>query len=79
MCGRYTLKTAPDVLAEHFEVPAFPDVLPRYNVAPSQPVAVVRPDSEGKPGREMVMLRWGMIPAWADDPSIGYKMIVCVR
>ena len=77
MCGRYTLKTSPDALAEHFEVPGFADLdlSPRYNVAPSQPVAVVRPDSEGRPGRGVAMLRWGLIPAWADDPSIGYKMI----
>ena len=74
MCGRFTLKTPAAALAEHFEVPGFADLLPRYNVAPSQPVAVIRPAAD-RPGREAVMLRWGLIPAWADDPAIGYKMI----
>ena len=74
MCGRYTLKTPAADLAEHFAVPDFANLVPRYNVAPSQPVAVVRPAAD-RAGRESVMVRWGLIPAWADDPAIGYKMI----
>ncbi len=45
---------------------------PRYNVAPSQDVAVVRADDHG---RTLAMLRWGLIPAWAREPNIGYKLI----
>ena len=45
---------------------------PRYNVAPSQDVAVVRA-ADG--GRNLSMLRWGLIPAWAKDPAIGYRLI----
>ena len=45
---------------------------PRYNVAPSQNVAAVR---AGEDGRRLLMLRWGLIPAWAKEPSIGYKLI----
>ena len=74
MCGRYTLKTHAEVLAEHFELPEVPWFEPRYNIAPTQPVAVVRAGSEGG-GRELSMLRWGLIPSWADDPSIGNRMI----
>ena len=45
---------------------------PRFNVAPSQDVAVVRANDDG---RTLSMLRWGLIPAWANDPTIGYKLI----
>ena len=45
MCGRYTLKTRAEVLAEHFELPEVPWFEPRYNIAPTQPVAVVRAGS----------------------------------
>jgi putative SOS response-associated peptidase YedK len=74
MCGRYTLKTSAEVLAEHFELPEVPWFEPRYNIAPTQPVAVVRAGFEGG-GRELSMLRWGLIPSWADDPAIGNRMI----
>ena len=73
MCGRFTLKTRPEVLAEHFELSERPGVEPRYNIAPTQPVAVVRAGFEG--GRELSLLRWGLIPPWTDDPAIGNRMI----
>jgi putative SOS response-associated peptidase YedK len=74
MCGRFTL-TDPDAeLAVQFNLPEIPDMQPRYNIAPTQPVAAVRlaPHS---PDREMVLLHWGLIPFWAKDPSIGSRMI----
>ena len=74
MCGRFTLKTRGEVLAEHFGLPEVPELVPRFNIAPSQPVAVVREGAEGA-GRELVGLRWGLIPPWADDPAIGHRMI----
>lgn len=50
-----------------------PDLSPRYNVAPSQQIAVVRQQNGGD--RELVMMQWGLIPSWAKDPTIGHKMI----
>jgi putative SOS response-associated peptidase YedK len=74
MCGRFTLRAAPEQVAEHFDLPEAPALAPRYNIAPTQPVAAVRenPDS-GK--RELTFFNWGLIPSWADDPSIGSRMI----
>jgi len=82
MCGRFTL-TDPDAdLAVQFNLPAIPDLQPRYNIAPTQPVAAVRVGREGETSaagaaavREMVLLRWGLIPFWAKDPGIGARMI----
>lgn len=73
MCGRFTLRTPAAVIAQQFELPFAPELEPRFNIAPSQPIAAVRCHDTGQ--RELVMLRWGLVPAWADDPSIGYKMI----
>lgn len=75
MCGRFSQTASPEVVAEQFGLDDAPLFLkPRYNIAPSQPVAVVRARPEsGK--RECVLLRWGLIPSWAKDPAIGYKMI----
>jgi putative SOS response-associated peptidase YedK len=73
MCGRFTLRNPGEVVAQAFDLPEAPDLLPRFNVAPGQAVAVVRqkPQSEG---RELSFVRWGLIPAWADDPSIGDRL-----
>ena len=73
MCGRYTLTTPVEVLAEEFGVTGpFPEVPLSYNVAPTQEVAAVLAD-DGE--RHLEMLRWGLIPPWADDPRIGSRMI----
>jgi putative SOS response-associated peptidase YedK len=72
MCGRYTLSASPKLVAAVFAVPEIPDLPPRYNVAPSQSVAVVRAGGEG---RLLSLFRWGLIPPWADDPRIGYRLI----
>lgn len=74
MCGRFSLATAPDILARQFELAEVPDLAPRYNIAPTQPVAVVRA-SAGEAPRELVMMRWGLVPFWAKSLSIGSKMI----
>lgn len=50
----------------------FPEVPPRYNIAPTQPALVVR---ESEAGRAVALLRWGLIPSWAKDPSIGARAI----
>ncbi len=72
MCGRFTLRTPAHALAEAFGVRDLPNLRPRYNVAPTQDVAAVR---RAGAGRELVLLRWGLIPRWAKDPSIGNRMI----
>jgi len=74
MCGRYTLKTTPDVVADQFHFEELSDLKPRYNIAPSQLVACVRITS-GSTTREGSILRWGLIPSWAKDPAIGMKLI----
>jgi putative SOS response-associated peptidase YedK len=74
MCGRFTLITPAEVVAEQFQLIEAPSLSPRYNVAPTQPVAAVRP-SPGNGGRELVLLRWGLVPFWAKDPAIGSRMI----
>jgi putative SOS response-associated peptidase YedK len=72
MCGRYTLSTPAGRLAEEFQLDSTVEIPPSYNVAPTQQVAVVLED-EG--GRRLEMLRWGLVPSWADDPDIGARMI----
>lgn len=73
MCGRFAFYSPAEAAAALFECDAPFETEPRYNVAPTQPVAVVRRAKSG--GRELVMLRWGLVPFWAKDPSIGNRMI----
>lgn len=73
MCGRYTLRTPVDTLVEEFGITGpLPEVPARYNVAPTQEVASVLVEDDE---RHLEMLRWGLIPSWADDPGIGSRMI----
>lgn len=73
MCGRFTLRTPAADLARLFHLPV-PELPPRYNIAPTQDVAAIRSDARGE-HREFALLRWGLVPFWADDPKIGYKTI----
>jgi putative SOS response-associated peptidase YedK len=68
MCGRFTLKESVDSLASLFDLAAATDLAERFNIAPTQPVAAIRHSPEGE-RRELVFLRWGLIPAWARDPA----------
>ena len=73
MCGRYTLKTPTNVLAEWFEIEESPSSLTSsYNIAPTQKVAAVVEEDDK---RKLEMFHWGLIPSWAKDPAIGNKMI----
>ena len=76
MCGRFTLRAPASVVAAQFGLFEMPPFAPRFNVAPTQPVAVVRcSPGQAEPQRELVWLRWGLIPSWAKDPAIGNRMI----
>jgi putative SOS response-associated peptidase YedK len=73
MCGRLTRRSPPRVVAEAFGLPEVPELFPRFNVAPGEAVAVVRKMPQAEV-RELVLLRWGLIPPWAGDPSIGDRL-----
>jgi len=81
MCGRYAASRNPDDLVEEFEVVARPEesLAPDYNVAPTKKVyAVVDRAPKDDPEhvrRELIVVRWGLVPSWAKDPSIGNRMI----
>lgn len=75
MCGRYTLKTPNPRLQELFGLQDPPQLVPRFNVAPTQAVFAIRAADSATALREAVMLRWGLIPFWAKDLAIGNTMI----
>ncbi|MFO0879686.1 MAG: SOS response-associated peptidase [Gemmataceae bacterium] len=72
MCGRFTLYHTPKDVAEQFDLPTVVAFEPRYNIAPTQQVLAVRATESG---REAVWLRWGLIPSWAGDASIGARLL----
>jgi putative SOS response-associated peptidase YedK len=72
MCGRFSLTVDPDDLREAFPGLQVPDqVAPRFNIAPSQPVAVVPNNGQNR----LDFYIWGLVPSWAKDPQIGSRMI----
>lgn len=73
MCGRFTLHTDPSILARLFGLDEEAYLEPRYNIAPSQPVAIVRLNRNAE--RELTHVLWGLVPSWAKDVSIGARMI----
>lgn len=74
MCGRFVQATPVAELARMFGFAERPNLAPRYNVAPTQEIAVIRGDEDAG-GRQLVPMRWGLVPFWAKDLSIGAKMI----
>ncbi len=75
MCGRFTLTATPDevrALLEYVEHPNFP---PRYNIAPTQPVATVRKEHGA---RHFALIRWGLIPPWVKDPA-SFTLLINAR
>ena len=74
MCGRYRLSRRKQMIAEYFETDNEVDWEPRYNIAPSQQVGIVRQDPSRRT-RHFSLARWGLIPSWARDASIGSKTI----
>ncbi|RJK98112.1 SOS response-associated peptidase [Vallicoccus soli] len=85
MCGRYAASRRPEDLVEEFEVEDPPEgpaaeLPPRWNVAPTDPVRVVlqrrpRGEPEAPARRQLRVARWGLVPSWAKDPSVGSRMI----
>jgi putative SOS response-associated peptidase YedK len=73
MCGRYTLTVDAVVLAELFDLEPLTDHEPRYNIAPTQRLPIVRAGRDGV--RRWSTARWGLIPAWAKDEAIGSRLI----
>ncbi|HIF98067.1 MAG TPA: SOS response-associated peptidase [Myxococcales bacterium] len=76
MCGRMVLTRTAHEIAEVFETAQSPgdwELGPRYNVAPSQNILAIRGEPDG--GRSLSLLHWGLIPAWAKERSVGYRMI----
>lgn len=72
MCGRYNLRTPTSELAKIFELDRWTDVVPRYNIAPTQSAPAIR-ILDGI--RRLDLLRWGLIPSWAQDEKIGNRLI----
>jgi len=73
MCGRFTLTRSAAEIAEHFGLGSVPELAPRFNVAPTQDVPIVRVRSSGE--RVLELRRWGLVPSWAKDVSVGSRMI----
>jgi len=78
MCGRYRLSRRKQLVEEYFDT-AFEELewTPRYNIAPTQPVPVIRQNPK-EPRRKLSLMRWGLIPSWAKDPS-GSAMMINAR
>lgn len=74
MCGRFTLTQSEQALAEFFQIQEVTHLVAQYNIAPTQMVATVLFTSTNNK-RQLQQLRWGLIPSWAKDPSIGAKLI----
>jgi putative SOS response-associated peptidase YedK len=72
MCGRFAQRTNPKALAKAFNVAEVPPVEARYNIAPTQEILGVL---ESPDGREVKFFKWGLIPSWAKDASMGAKLI----
>jgi putative SOS response-associated peptidase YedK len=67
MCSRYSLTSPPEAIRALFNLAGLEEFPPRYNIAPSQPVLVVRLSVSGE--RESALMRWGLTPSWVKDPA----------
>jgi putative SOS response-associated peptidase YedK len=75
MCGRYRLSRRKQIVEEYFDsVSGEEDWSPHYNIAPTQPVPVIRQNPR-EPVRELSLVRWGLIPSWAKDSAVAAQMI----
>ncbi|HXF53032.1 MAG TPA: SOS response-associated peptidase [Hyphomicrobiaceae bacterium] len=76
MCSRYSLTSPAEAVRAYFRHHNEAVYPPRYNIAPTQPVAIVRPDHAGR--RELVLVRWGLIPPWVKDPRT-FSLLINAR
>jgi putative SOS response-associated peptidase YedK len=74
VCGRFTLRSPPEQLAQHFGLEQPPALAPRWNIAPGQDVATLRAEP-GRAAPVFELRRWGLVPRWAKHPGIGSRMI----
>jgi putative SOS response-associated peptidase YedK len=75
MCGRFALTdTSEKLLAESFDLNHVPDLSPRYNIAPTQPVATIVQEADSGQ-RQLLVMHWGLIPRWAKDRKMASRMI----
>ena len=72
MCGRFALATTSEELVNHFNLKRKVTLGSRYNIAPSQPVIIIR---SGTSSNKLSAIRWGLIPHWSKDEKIGFKLI----
>lgn len=77
MCARYSLTSPPEAVRDLFDAPKVDDFPPRYNIAPSQPVLIARSALRG--GRELCLVRWGLIPSWLRDPATLRSSLINAR
>lgn len=75
MCGRYTLTSAPEAIRAMFRYDEQPNFPARCNIAPTQPIAIVRM-IDGK--RQFALVRWGLLPSWVKDPA-GFSLLINAR
>jgi putative SOS response-associated peptidase YedK len=73
MCGRYLLISPVEAMRRFFDVGGLLNLPPRYNIAPTQDAPVVRLDQQAR--RELILMRWGLVPLWAKDLSMGARCI----
>jgi putative SOS response-associated peptidase YedK len=73
MCGRFVFYSPSEAVVRLFGAEPYADIEPRYNLAPTQPVPVLRRGEDGQ--RRVGLLRWGLVPFWAKDPGVGNRMI----
>ena len=73
MCGRFTVACTADEIRAAFDVDVPDDFVPRYNVAPQQPVPVIGRSETGT--RSFSLVRWGLVPWWASAPDVGARAI----
>jgi len=74
MCGRFTLTAGPEEVEDFFETHDFAPFPPRYNIPPTEPILAItsagqRPPGSNLPARRSMLVRWGLIPAWAKNPK----------
>jgi putative SOS response-associated peptidase YedK len=75
MCGRYTVTSAPEAIRALFGYPEQPNFPPRYNIAPTQPIAIVRLVEKK---RQFALVRWGLVPSWVKDPK-NFSLLINAR